>query len=67
MKARLKVKAKLFVLCFAIENKKYTGKKIVRVYLYYHTIFDKNSVTLTIVGYSNSILNMYHNFFRGFE
>lgn len=52
MKARLKVKAKLSVLCFAIENEKYTGKKIVRVYLYYHTIFDKNSVTLTIVGYS---------------
>ena len=55
MKARLKVKTKLFVLCFAIENKKYTGKKIVGVYLYYHTIFDvENSVTLTTVGYSTA-------------
>ena len=29
MKEKLKVKAKLFVLYFAIENKKYTEKEIV--------------------------------------
>ena len=39
MKERLKVKAKLFVLYIAIENKKYTEKEIVRVSLLLITLF----------------------------
>ena len=39
MKEKLKVKVTLFVLYFAIENKKYTEKEIVRVSLLLITLF----------------------------
>ena len=41
MKATLKVKAKLFVLCFAIKNKKYTEKKDrPSIFISHHAIYD---------------------------
>ena len=41
MKATLKVKAKLFVLCFAIENEKYKEKKDrPSIFITHHAIYD---------------------------
>ena len=54
MKEKLKVKAKLFVLYIAIENKKiYRERDRPIVFITHHAIFDvENSITLTMVGYS---------------
>ena len=54
MKEKLKVKVKLFVLYFAIENKKlYRERDRPSVFITYNAIFDvENSITLTMVGYS---------------
>ena len=65
MKARLKVKAKLFVLYFAIENKKYTEKRLSE-YLYYSSRYFRcwKLLHLDHGGIFYCILNTSHNLLK---
>ena len=55
MKARLKVKAKLFVVCFAVDGKYTEKKNRPSIFITHHAIFYvENSVRLTMMGYSTA-------------